>query len=130
MKEMTRNDANLSVITAHQLFTLISNQEHMTYVLTSLFRIKSLVVLERIDAHTIDTAKLDADQKDMLMFMLVLVKLQDHASEAKDILATQLNNKYSRDDIEKDKKAVLAVIKILLSREKELLQTKKSRMIE
>lgn len=59
MKEMRSNDANLSVITAHQLYMMIRSTEDMRYVLDLLFRVKSLALLERINVHKIDTAKLD-----------------------------------------------------------------------
>jgi len=97
MKQMNCNDTNLSVITAQQLVTLITNLKAMKYVLGLLFRVKSLALLEKIDAHKINSLKLEPKSKEMLLYMLVLIKLNNRTLEAKDILATQLKGKYSRE---------------------------------
>ena len=69
----------------------------MKYVLGLLFRVKSLTLLEKIDVHKINTSKLDTSYKDILLYMLVLIKLNHRNLEAKYILATSLKGKYSKE---------------------------------
>ena len=48
--------------------------------------------------------------------MLVLVKLGSRPGEARELLANELKGKYKKEEVEREKKAVLAVIRLLLER--------------